>query len=452
MKEKFTVPTLGDLFPFLDITILQDRLGWSIKLRWLAIVGYFAGTLIAKFLLFFTIPYHFIWTTLALLLLINILYYAIQKVLDPISFMAELILLTAHIVVDLFFLTLLIHFSGGIENPIYLFYLFHVVLSSIVFPRKYPYLISTVVVLLFGLLLFSEYNAWIPHYSIYDTNLYTNATAILITLTIFVVTVYVTTYICLTFMQIYRHSKQVIDRQNTQLMVANKQRMQFFRYASHELKSPLIAIKSTIDSVLATFSDKMDPTSVHLLQRASGRAQQMLEIIKDLLELSRPRAMMVEDSWEKVEVERVLDEVVVQEAVYAKEKNVNIVREVDLKQQTILMAKTDLEKIMRNLINNAVRYTPEGGEVKVFVASNDNELIIRVQDTGIGIAEKDLSRIFNEFYRSENAKKMVNFGTGLGLSLVKQIVESYGGTINVRSKIQQGSTFEVRLPLVPQKN
>ena len=447
MLLKKVVQSSGELFPFLDINILQDRLGWSIKLRWLAIAGYFLATLGARYLLEFNIPYHLIWLTLGLLLLVNIFYFLFQKFFRKISFITELTILGVHIVIDLIFLSLLIHFSGGIENPVYLFYLFHVVLSSIVFPKSYPYLFSTIVVVLFALLLFAEYQQILPHYSIFGTQMHLKLSAIGLTLTVFVITVYVTTYICLAFMEIYRQSKQVIDRQNEELRKAAEQRLQFFRYASHELKSPIVAIKSTIDSVLANFGKDLNPAGKDLLKRASRRAEQMLFIIKDLLELSRPRPKPDKNTIQAVNVNQLLDEIIAQEGVLAAEKRINLILEVDFDRAQIKVLKEDLEKVLRNLVNNAIRYTPEEGDVKVMAKIDKDRLIIQVQDTGIGIEQKDLENIFNEFYRAENAKKMVGMGTGLGLSLVKKIVEEYGGKIEVQSKVNEGSTFTLSLPL-----
>ncbi|NOX89764.1 MAG: HAMP domain-containing histidine kinase [Calditrichaeota bacterium] len=447
MDFKFRIPSPGELFPFLDTSILQDRLGWSVKLRWMAIIGYFLATMGAKYLLEFNIPYHYIWLTLFTLLLINCVYYLIQKLIPDISFFAELVLLSIHIIIDLIFLSLLIHFSGGIENPVYLFYLFHVVLSSIVFPRRLPYLFSTLVVVLFSLLIYVEYMGILPHYTIYQSDLHINKAAIGLIITVFAITVYVTTHICMTFMKIYRHSKQVIDHQNQQLIEASKQKMRFFRYASHELKSPIVAIKSTIDSVLASFGHEMDPTAVNLLRRSSTRAEQMLEIIKDLLELSRSRTLIVRAKDEAINIRELLEEVVAQESVLAREKQIELKLDIRFNKLKAPFNKGDLEKVLRNLINNAIRYTPEKGQIEVKAYLKKNLLVFKIKDTGIGIAEKDLQKIFSEFYRSENAKKMVNFGTGLGLSLVKQLVESYGGTVSVYSKINKGSTFVVRFPL-----
>ncbi|MCD6374971.1 MAG: HAMP domain-containing histidine kinase, partial [Caldisericaceae bacterium] len=299
----------------------------------------------------------------------------------------------------------------------------------------------------FALLLFGEYEGLLPHYPIFNTQLHQNLSAIGLTLTVFVITVYFTTYICLTFMELYRHSKQVIDQQNEELRRASEHRLQFFRFASHELKSPVVAIKSTIDSVLDNFGKDINPAGVDLLKRASMRSEQMLAIIKDLLELSRPRPKPDKQSIKEVNVNQLLDEVIAQEGVLAAEKGINLILSVDFDNLKIAIPKEDLEKVFRNLVNNAIRYTPEKGMVKVKAMNEKSTLIVEVQDTGIGIAAKDLDNIFNEFYRAENAKKMVSTGTGLGLSLVKKIVEEYGGKIEVESKINEGSIFRIKLPI-----
>ena len=447
MNEKSRFLSVVEYFPFLDVGILQDRLGWSVRLRWLAIGGYFLATLTARFFFDFNIPYHKIWFTLLILLLINLIYFIVQLSVRKFSFVAELSLLSIHIIVDLFFLSLLLHFSGGIENPIYFFYLFHVVLSSIVFPKRLPYLFSTLVVGLFFLLIYSEYTGFLPHYSLFNTNLYVNKTAIELTLAIFAITVYVTTYICLTFMQIYRQSKRVIDEQNRKLRSVTEQKLNFFRFASHELKSPIVAIKTSIDTVLASFGNKMDPVALNLLKRSSARAEQMLTIIKDLLELSKSREFIDASKVESILPGRILEEVVTQEGVLAKAKKIKIEFENNLNAVSLKMVKSDLEKVLRNLINNAVRYTPEGGKIRINAKRSNDKIIITIQDTGIGIPKEDLAKIFDEFYRSKNAREFVNFGSGLGLSLVKQIVESYQGTIEVQSELNKGTTFILSFPI-----
>ena len=105
-----------------------------------------------------------------------------------------------------------------------------------------------------------------------------------------------------------------------------------------------------------------------------------------------------------------------------------------------------LNKILSNLIGNAIRYGKEYGRILVRTEQHEKGVQIEVIDNGIGIPPEDLDKIFNEFYRAQNAKKIVNFGTGLGLSLVKQITENFNGTITVQSEPGKGSTFTLRFP------
>lgn len=441
-----------DYFPFLDSRILHSRLSWSIRLRWLAVVGFFLASLAAKLTFELNIPFDKIWTALIILAIINLVYLISLKVFKEFSFTAELVIMFIHIAIDLFFLTLLIHYSGGIENPIYLFYIFHIVLSSIIFPRFIPFIFATFVVVLFSALVFLEYNGVIYHYSLFNVNIFNNPLALTLVLTVFVITIFVTEYICTTFMKIYRDSKRIIDQQNKQLIESDKQKSQFFRFASHELKAPIIAIKSSIDGILKTFSGRMDEKAVNLLTRASMRSAQMLAIIKELLELSKNRNLPVKTQRSAIAINAVIEYVIQQEKVLIEQKNIDIELHLNKQEIEILGLEEDIYTIFLNLINNAVRYSSENGKVKVDSFIEGSRIIVTVEDFGIGISEKDLDKIFEEFYRSENAKKVVNFGTGLGLSLVKQIVENYNGEISVISKINEGTTFKVSFPIESSQN
>ncbi len=443
-KSDFT-----DIFPFLDRLILYNRLSWSIRLRWVAVTGFFFATLLAWQTLPLRLPFSEIWFILLVLAFINLLYYTVVKVYKDFSFNQELFFLYFHIILDLVFLTFLIHYSGGIENPIFLFYIFHVVLSSVVFRKRSPFAIATIALLLFAGMLIAEYSGMIAHYSLYHLDLHLNETAILLCLIVFAITVYFTAYIGTTFMTIYRNSKRIIDAKNRQLIEADKQKTRFFRYASHELKSPVIAIKSTIDGVVQSSKSCDDKRVLRLLKRASWRAGQMLEIINELMQLSQSRTRLLEDNRKKFNVIPVIRQIVDHESDAAEQKNVSIQLEISHEPVTLFGNVEDIRKIFVNLINNAVRYTPREGQVsiKVNVDIQQKNFIFVVRDTGIGIANDDLDHIFEEFYRSENAKKFVSFGTGLGLSLVKQIVQNNGGEITVDSRLGEGATFRVSLPI-----
>lgn len=435
--------------PFLTTVILHSRLTWSIRLRWLAVFSFFIASWLSK--TFFELPvnYEEMWITLSILAGINIIHFIILRLFKEISLMTEIVLLSIHIIIDLIFLTQLVHLTGGIENPIYLFYVFHVVLSSILFPRWLPLVFATIASMLFSGLVFAEAFGLIHHHNVFSHDLHSNTILVSLVVIVFVITVYVTAYICMTFMTIYRESKRIIDAQNQKLIEADKQKSQFFQFASHELKSPIVALKSTIDALLKSYYDKMDNKVLDSLKRASNRAGQMLEIIKELLELSKSPDSYRAEGMEELHINTLIREIIATELPSAQHKNIKLIDELSPETEKIKVKykKTDLIRVFNNLISNAINYTRSQGSVKVKTRVENDYYEFVVEDTGIGIKEEDLPKIFSEFYRGENAKKAVSYGTGLGLSLVKNIVDNYGGKISVDSEIEKGTTVKILLPL-----
>jgi len=434
-------------FPFLTKVILFSRISWSIRLRWLAVSGYFVATLISSYTLDLKLPYDIIWVLLGTLLLINLIYYVVLKLVKEFTFTGELLFLQTHIIIDLLFLSLLLHYSGGIENPVFLFYVFHVVMSSIIFPGMIPAFVATFVVLLLSLLVYLEYNGIIPHYCIFETGVHENKTLIYLTLIIFTITVYVIMYICTTFMRSFRDIKRQMDDKNRKLTEVDKQKTQFFLFSSHELKSPIVAIKSSIDGVLQNYKDQLDSRGLNILQRASFRAQQMLNIITEMIYLSKNRTDLVATEKDKLDVMAILKEVIEQEHSHAESKYQKIIVDIPVGSFYIKGEKEDFCKVFGNLLSNAIHYTNEKGRIEINAHADGQNLLIDFVDNGIGIPEEDLNKVFDEFYRSENAKRLIAFGTGLGLSLVQQIIRNYQGEITVKSEVGSGTTFSIHLPL-----
>ncbi len=439
-------------FPFLTKVILHYRISWSIRLRWIAVLGYLAATFFAKYSLTIKVPYDKIWMLLGVVALVNLGFFMMARLLKELSFVGELIILHIHIIFDLLMLTLILHYSGGIENPVYLFYVFHVVISSIIFPGLVPLAFATFVVLLFAGLIYFEYYGIIDHYCILSPGLHENPIAIILTLVVFVVTVYVSTYICSTFMQIYRRIKREIDLKNEALVELDRQKTNFFVFSSHELKSPIIAIKSSIDGIIKNYTGSLDERGMNILKRASLRADQMLQILKELLDLTRNRTGQTQRLGEIVDLNLILRDMIKQVSEEAKVKKVRLLVKLDKTPPLINADAQDFRKIFANLITNAIRYSHSDSEVHISSRRSGNTVEFRFEDQGIGIPEKDIQVIFNEFFRSENARKMLSFGTGLGLSLIKQLVENYGGRIDVSSEINQGSVFTVYMPVLPVEN
>jgi signal transduction histidine kinase len=436
----------ADRFPLLNKVILHSRITWSVRLRWAAIFSFALASIFARDYLNLPVKLDSILSVLGFLAALNLIYFLYGRFWKEQTFDHEFLFLSIHIVVDLVALTMLLHYSGGVENPVYIFYIFHVVISSIIFPGIIPWLMATFVVLLFLILVVSEYFLWIPHTCIFHSNMHNQPVFIVLSVFTFTVTTYVTTYICKTFMTFFREIKSRVDEQNRKLEQLSREKMQFFRFTSHELKTPLIAVKSAIDSFANVQRGKIPDKDLHILERASSRAGQMLEIITELLELTRTQLPENNGKAQETDLRGLVGRLVDISSPSSEAKKIELNIYIEGDHFTVFCVEKELEKILLNLLSNAINYTPPGGKIEVRLEELPGKFRITVKDTGIGIPEEDLPNIFSEFFRSKNAREMVNFGTGLGLSLVKNIADKNCWNLEVKSLVGKGTEFILTIP------
>jgi two-component system, OmpR family, phosphate regulon sensor histidine kinase PhoR len=221
-------------------------------------------------------------------------------------------------------------------------------------------------------------------------------------------------------------------------------RRDFVADASHELKTPAAAIQAAAETVERAVGE--DPESAARFATQLRRdATRLSRIVSDLLDLSRLEA-------ERPDLDPVrLDRVVADEAdrLTSGAAGSGVRIEPDVEPVTVRGARGDLALLVRNLLDNAVRYSPEGGRVDVRLVERDGRAILEVEDTGIGIPTRDLPRIFERFYRVDRARSRETGGTGLGLSIARHIAERHGGRIEAESELGRGTTFRVTLPTRP---
>jgi signal transduction histidine kinase len=221
-------------------------------------------------------------------------------------------------------------------------------------------------------------------------------------------------------------------------------RRDFVADASHELKTPAASIQAAAETVHRAM--KEDPEAAGRFARGLERdAVRLSRIVSDLLDLSR-----LESERPALEPVR-LDLVAVDEAerIRAQALEARLRLEVESAPVTVRGSPKDLALLIRNLLENAVRYTPEGGRVRLDVAARDGGVVVTVTDTGIGIPRRDLPRVFERFYRVDKARSRNTGGTGLGLSIARHVAERHGGRIRAESELGRGSTFRVTLPPAP---
>ena len=215
---------------------------------------------------------------------------------------------------------------------------------------------------------------------------------------------------------------------------------------AHELKAPVAAIQSILRVLLEGYAGEIFQKQKELIGRAERRLIALQSLIRDLLALGALKGALPETKKTDVILNGVVKRVVDTLRAEVEEKNIALTLEVPDTLLTIKGNDEDLERLVSNLMENAVKYTPPRGKVRMHLDMDPHTLRLLVADTGIGISPESMPHIFEEFYRAKNAKEMGQEGTGLGLSLVKHIVDRYHGEVHVESKLGEGSTFVVTLP------
>ncbi len=236
----------------------------------------------------------------------------------------------------------------------------------------------------------------------------------------------------------------------TELRRLERMRQDFVANASHELKTPLASIKAYTETLL-DWALHDDTVNQRFLERIDEQVERLNQLILDLLSLARIESGQEIFEHQPLALVPVLGACVEAHRGRAEAKSLDLTYEpAGLDLDTLVLADEEaLRQIFDNLIDNAIKYTPESGSVSVCCYADHNEVSVEVADTGIGIPRDDLPRIFERFYRVDKARSRELGGTGLGLSIVKHLVQSIGGQIDVASRVGSGSRFTVHLPRGP---
>ena len=229
----------------------------------------------------------------------------------------------------------------------------------------------------------------------------------------------------------------------------DESRNQFVSNASHELKTPLSTMKILIETLL--YQDPIDPgMTKEFLGDVNKEIDRLNRIVSDLLTLVNIDSGAMKLKLEDLDIAALMQEQARRLAPLARENGI----ELECNAGAPLMVNGDplkLQQVIYNVIDNAIKYTPRGGEVHCASSRSGKMAVLRIADTGEGIPPEDLPHIFDRFYRVDKARSRETGGTGLGLSIVKQIVLSHGGTITPESTLGKGTTFTIQLPLAAKR-
>jgi signal transduction histidine kinase len=440
--------------------LIRKRNKWLVNLRYYAFLFLLSFLVVSKYLfkLEYTNNQFYILTILTFCVLIyNLILFSVSKseiVKDEPRGINPITLSLIQIQLDLLILSLIVYFTGGIESPFYIFYIFHMIIGSMILPGYIVYMIAGVIVISFCLLSFCEYAGLIVHYGVgglYNTPIYNNLEYVIIFATAFGVMMVVSVFLANTISSaLYRREQDLritLDKLNS----AEKIKQKYIMGVVHEIKSPIAVVQSYLDLILGKYAGPVSESVEDKLNKARHRSDEAIQMINDVLHISRLK-LLDEIKKDEVYISEVLNNILEKRQIQARNKNISLTLiDKRKKRKKVFGDKNLLDLAFSNLIGNSIKYTDNGGKIEIVLTDSDEYTEIEISDNGIGIPGKDKKKIFSEFYRASNVKHSIYEGTGTGLSVVKQIIEQHGGGISFESPSrladdkESGTTFHVKL-------
>lgn len=484
--------------PYALVVLLQ--LHWFIRLRWLFAAGALAVLAIERFVQPTARRPGGLLAVVLAVAATNVVWMAVSRLLRPRLYnpgadprgaiRAGQIYAGAQIATDLFLLTWILALTGGVENPMALFYLFHVAITGLLLRTWQAFLLSCWAVLLYAAMGVAQWHNWLAYYpflpSLGTANLHNQAHYVSIAVTVMAAAVFGTLYFTDRIGHVLDRREDMLIRMNAALEQSRRaiqdlqaRRSRFMQVAAHQLKGPL-AMVQTLASLVRD-GTVTDEQGIHATcDKIVRRCREGIVQVTELLTLARVQeADPCRHRAARADVTAIVTALCARFSPVAQTKRVTLEFTPATAERPVAgVDPTDLADCIGNLIENAVKYTPEGGRVEVRVVSGaqtgsaidlpqppvrhglrrrvEDFVCVVVQDTGIGLGEalpllEDGSpapgSIFEAFRRGAAALSAGIPGTGLGLSIVREVVEQVGGYIHVRSRTGEGSTFTVCFPV-----
>jgi len=428
---------------------------WFIRIRWFAVFILIISNYIVKHLFNISIQEIPVYILSMILFALNVLHTIILRRITKKESSKTILIIKQEIhfqiLTDIIILTLILHYSGGIENPLILFYFFHLIIASSIFSTLKSYLYVAFTILLVALLATFECYSFIPHYNmegfvnheLYKNTLFVFGTGFVFTCTSILV-------VSLSHMIISRSikSEETYVKSNIELENKDKLKNEYVLRVTHDIKGHVAAILSCIEVIRSKIAGPLNEVQEEFANRAFERTELLSSFVKNLLNLTKKR-LKHDSELEEFLFGGLINKVVNPIQILARDRSIDFNIYVDKSIQMITGNPLAIEELYSNLLLNAVKYTPPHGHIALTVRNRYNDIITEISDSGIGIPKEELPKIFDEFYRGTNVPKDIKTGSGLGLSIVKQIVENHNGKIWVSSELGVWTKFTFVLPKNP---
>lgn len=428
---------------------------WFIRIRWFAFFILIVSNFLVRHLFHITIQEKSIYILSVILFGLNVIHTLILRIIARKSSdrVISRIKWEIHfqIITDLIVLTLILHYSGGIENPLILFYFLHMIIASSIFSALITYLYASFAIILAALLALLECYSIIPHFpmegfvnhDLYKNTLYVFGSGFVFACTSFLV-------VSLSHMIISRSikSEEAYVKSNIELENKDKLNNEYVLRVTHDIKGHVAAILSCVEVIRTKIAGPLNDVQEEFINRAFERIELLSGFVKNLLNLTKKR-LKHDSIFEEFLLQEVINKVIVPIQILSKDKSIDFNIYVDKTIQMVTGNPYTIEELYSNLLLNAVKYTPPHGRIELTVKSRVNDIYTEISDSGIGIPAEELSKVFDEFYQASNVPKDIKTGSGLGLSIVKQIVENHNGKIWVSSEVGVWTKFTFILPKNP---
>jgi len=441
-----------------------------VTVRWITILGVLVATLVASRLFHISFPTTAAYAVCAFVALCNLalLYQArrLRKMPTSQAIHQARIWGTVHLLLDLLAFIVLLHFTGGIENPFIFYFVLHIIGASVILHYRVVYMLAMAKIVAVMLLVGLEYTGAIPHVNLVgfaSPTLYQQGSYILVVLIVLGSALFAATYMATSVAGELRKSQRAVvslsqrllkkrtgelEQASVEIAKLEEEKNRFLRFlgiAAHDLKAPLTAIQGFLWIMLGGYSGEITDKQRNMLERSTFRIKELLNLISDLLDIPRIETGQIVEEMKQTSLGKVIKDSIRDMREMAKQKKLKLEVELPPALPKIYGSAPRLQQVITNLVSNAINYTPEGS-VTIRVSEGAKEIQVEVMDTGIGVPADDLPRLFEDFFRASNVETK---GTGLGLSISRRIVEAHGGKIWVESPCPEtgkGSKFTFSLP------
>jgi signal transduction histidine kinase len=361
-------------------------------------------------------------------------------------------LMMAQMLTDFLAISVLSYALGSIETPAPLVYVAHVILAALFF-SPWRSLVLTGVGFVFALAPVAlERLGWLPVVAVLDparkTALLADTRGLLLYAAVLGGCYLFVWYLTATITGSLKLRERQLEESNQKLEQLDEEKTQYTLRATHELKAPFAAIKTYVYSLRDGYCGDLPPKAQEVVGRIGDRCDRLTNMITAIIHVGNLRTAVVSDAdFEPLDLAQFLPAEIDDAEVWGLPRKITVKSEIPAgAPQPIRASKRHLHTLVSNLLRNAVTYSHDGGEIEVSLVPGRESVVLRIADHGIGIARENIPKIFDDFYRSNEAARVNPHGNGLGLALVKEAARIHGATIEVASELAKGTCFWVWFP------